>query len=795
MGKRLKRSRLLAIPLIALSSAGGAVGQESEFEDIQEIVITGASRTYSALRTTQSMRDQQNPLTSALSVIDNLPGVNVTEGDTFGFDDWSTTVNLRGYQTNISDQQVGTTIDGFPNGDSNYGGGAKANRYIDSMNSGGVEVNQGIASIGTRTTESLGGTLNFTTDDPAEERRMRIQLSRGDFDSRRYYGRYDTGRILNDSTLAWVSLSHNEATDWMEGSAQNERDHFAGKFITEMDDHTLTGYYVRDDIHEDNYQRLFSAEEFAADPRWDRLIGEWADIPYVNQLYRRGWSQLRENNFGYLKLDADLKERFSVSAGVYMHEMDGRGDWMPPYIADVTDDAGGPEYELQGNLPVLTPSNIDRIYFVDSGNVSLSPAPGCVSSITFPYGGAGPAHDPACYPANAIPVQSYRHTHYSRNRGGVTADFSWEVELGGFVNVVSGGYWFEDSQRHEWRDWHRITDARVGFGFDERAYWRQYDRIFPRETAMWYLQDQIEIGALTVSFGVRQFDVKNKREDLFDAGDDIGFDSSSDALLSGGASYVTPVDGLELFFGYSENIKPTLDLVLEREIRGMIEPETAKNLEFGLRYVGFRIAASAVIFDNEFNNRLEFFDPLAAASGIPNYEIGQSGRYDNVGGVGSNGFELAANIEIGENWSVYTSYTNTDAIYIGSGLGPEADAALGIFPGYRVASTPDSMWVLTLNWNRGPYYAGLSSKKVGDRFVNRGNSWLAEQYTVSDLYLKVREEGLPDSPRSFEFGIVINNLLDESYLGGISGGISGAGAWGAWIGAPRTAAFIATIDI
>jgi hypothetical protein len=91
------------------------------------------------------MNDQQSPITSILSTIDNLPGVNITEGDTFGFDDWSTTINLRGYQTSLSDQQVGTTIDGFPNGDSNYGGGAKANRYIDTMNSGGVEVNQGIA--------------------------------------------------------------------------------------------------------------------------------------------------------------------------------------------------------------------------------------------------------------------------------------------------------------------------------------------------------------------------------------------------------------------------------------------------------------------------------------------------------------------------------------------------------------------------------------------------------------------------------------------------------------------------
>ncbi len=781
-----RRSLPLAISLITLSLVAGA----QEAQRIEEIVITtGAARTYSALNTTQSMQDQQNPLTSILATVDNLPGVNITEGDTFGFDDWSTTVNLRGYTTSLGDQQVGTTIDGFPNGDSNYGGGAKANRYIDSMNSGGVEVNQGIASIDTRTTESLGGTLNFTTNDPEEEERMRVQLSNGDFDSVRYYARYDTGRMFNDTTRAWVSANHNEATDWMEGSAQNERDHFAAKFITEFNDqYTLTGYTVWDDIHEDNYQRIFSPADFANDPDWDRLIGEWADNPYVNQVYRRGWSTLRENRFSYLKLDGEVTENFSGSIGYYHHEMDGRGDWIPPYIADVVDDQGGPERELAGNLPILEPSNIGRIFFVDANNVALSPEPGCESSITFPYGGAGPEFDPACYPANAIPVQSYRHTHYARQRNGITLDFDWEIEVGDNVtNIVSGGYWFEDSERDEWRDWHRLTDARVGINFDERAYWLQYDRIFPRETTMWYLQNQLVIDDFTFSIGLREFDVDNSRQDLFNSANNISLNSSSDTLLSGGATYQTPVDGLEVFVGYSENIKPTLDLVLEREINDVIEPETAENLELGLRYVGARITASAVLFDNSFENRLEFFDAAAANSGIPNYTIGTSGRYDNVGGVDSEGFELASNFEINENWSVYASYTDTDATYVGSGLGPEADAVLGIFPGNTVVNTPESMWVLSVDWNRGPYYAGLSTKNVGDRFVDNGNNWLAEDYTVSDLYMNVRGEQIAEYLQGFDFGFVINNLFDESYLGGISGG--------AWIGAPRTAAFTVTVDL
>ncbi|MCB1669960.1 MAG: TonB-dependent receptor [Gammaproteobacteria bacterium] len=786
-----KTRKCLSIAVsIALASMSGLARAQAEQEaaEVQEIVILGTARTYSNVTTTQSMQDQQNPITSVLATIDNLPGVNVTEGDTFGFDDWSTTINLRGYQTSLSDQQLGITIDGFPNGDSNYGGGAKANRYIDSMNSAGVDINQGIADISTRSTEALGGTLNFRTNDPQEVQRMRVQFSQGDYGSQRYYSRYDSGRILNDSSRLWVSFNHNEASDWMEGSAQNQRDHFAGKFISELNNFTLTGYYSWDDIHEDNYQRI-TLDEFNSDPDWDRLIGTWTDVAYVNQLYRRGWSTLRENNFGYLKLDADLFAGFSGSIGLYMHEMDGRGDWVPPYIANVSDEAGFSEYEIQGNLPVLGGSQVagkSRLFFVDANGVALSPFDGCQSSITFPYGGAGPEFDPACYPDNAIPLQSYRHTNYARNRDGLTVDFQWDADLGGVANTLSGGLWYEDSTRKEWRTWHKLTDARVGIDFDQTPYWIQYSREFPRETTMWYLQDQLKLlEFITVSLGIREFDVKNKREDLFDSTQNLSLNSKSDTLFTGGASIETPVDGLEVFFGYAENIKPLLDLILEREISGSIEPETAENLELGLRYVGSNLTASAVLFNNEFSNRLEFFGPQLAGN-IPNYEIGQAGRYDNVGGIESDGFELAGSYEFSDNWSLYLSYTDTNATYIGTGI-PELDTQLDLTPGNTVVNTPDQMFVVSLDWMRGNYYAGLSTKKVGDRYMDRSNSLVASEYNTTDLYLNVRGEELASFLQGFDLGIVINNVFDESYLGGISG-------FGAWIGSPRTAVFTATFD-
>ena len=774
---------------IAVSTAMASSFVNAQEDELQEILIVGTSRTFSAATTTQSMEDQQNSITSILSTVDNLPGVNITEGDTFGFDDWSTTVNLRGYQTNLGEQQVGTTIDGFPNGESNYGGGAKANRYIDSANLGGVEVNQGTADISSRSLEALGGTLNFFTNDPLQEERLRTQVAMGDFDSRRYYGRYDTGMFLNDTTTAWVSISHNEATDWMEGSAQNERDHLAAKFISEQEGYTLTGYFSYDEIQEDNYQRI-TRDEFNANPGWDRLTGDWTGLPYVDQLYRRGWSTLRENKFAYLKADFDLTENFTLNVGGYLHDMEGRGDWVPPQIIDVTDDGtGNPQSELLTGNTVRGGSALGSFIFVDASGVALAPFSGCESSITFPYGGAGPEHDPACYPAGAIPVQSYRHTHYERERMGLTVDFEFMSEISdGVENTLRGGLWYEDSTRYEYRDWHKITDTRAGFEFENPAYWRQYDLEFPRETLNYYLADTVSFDIFSLSLGIRQFNVDSERMDVFRVDPLATLSSDTDTLFSVGGTVQLPADGLELFAGYSENVKPLTDSLLESEGTPVsdIEAELAENMELGLRYSNDRVVGSLVYFSNEFSNRLEFFGPQTAGN-IPNYLIGTAGRYDNVGGIETEGVEAAISLPLSENWSIYSSYTYTDAVYQGTGLGAEADASLGVFPGKMVTGNPETMWVVSVDWVKNNYSAGLSTKYVGDRYIDRANTSQSDAYTVSDFYFNINGDAIADFLQGYEIGMVVNNITDESYLGGISG-------FGAWIGAPRTAVFTITTD-
>jgi outer membrane receptor protein involved in Fe transport len=272
--------------------------------------------------------------------------------------------------------------------------------------------------------------------------------------------------------------------------------------------------------------------------------------------------------------------------------------------------------------------------------------------------------------------------------------------------------------------------------------------------------------------------------DLFGETSDVKVDSDSDVLLSGGLQY-EPVSGLELFAGYAENFKSITDDILERPDSDLnIEPETARNIDVGVRYNRGPFSASATYFNIEFDNHIIFLSNNTTAG--PDYLIGTNGSYFNAGGIESEGIELVANVDITEQLNAYMSYTYTDAKYIGSG-DPLVDAAVGIIPGNRVTGIPENMAVLSLNWADGPFRFGISGKYTDDRYVDVANSFVAESYFLTDLYVGVKGEAISEAFKALDLSLTVNNMFDEDYLGGISGG-------GAWIGAPRTVVFTLTAD-
>lgn len=738
------------------------------------VVVARSGTAFSNAVATADMQRLQTPLTSVLRNADSLPGVSVHEGDTFGFDDWSTTLSMRGFKVNLDEQQLGITVDGMPNGGSNYGGGAKANRFIDTPNLADVVATQGTADIRSRSNEALGGTLDFTTGDPREDRAASVLVTRASFDGAKHYLRLDTGRTAA-GTGAWMSASRQSASDWIDGSADNERSHVAMKVDAALGGARVTGYAAWDDTHEDNYQRLFSAADFAADPGWDRLGGTWTGVPHVDQAYRPGWSTLRENAFAYLSAERELAG-LRIEAGGYFHESAGRGDWLPPYLVDIVADGGGVESEHAGAPAARGGMPLGLIHFVDPSGVALRPRPGCVSSLTFPYGGAGAEADPACHAAGARAVQSYRHTHYDKTRGGAVVDVEWRATLpGGMTSRLEAGLWLERATRKESRDWHEVADTRVGFAFEPAPYWTQYMRRYPAGTRKWYVEETVTAGRIRLNAGARVHRVRLHRYDRFRESPDARADSAPRVLYSGGVT-VQALRGLEAFAGYAENAKALSDLLLERPASALreIEPERARNAELGLRYSRGRAAMAATWYDVDFRNRIVFVDERTVTG--PDFLEGTEGEYVNAGGVASRGFEVAGRLRATDSMRMYLAYTRDTSRYTGAGLG--IGAVLQHVEGNRVTGIPGAMLVAAVQWRRGAFAAGASHKVTGRRYVDLGNRWRLPRHGTTDLHVEATWQPA-GSDWSLRLRATVNNLADERYLAGTAGN-------GAWLGAPRT---------
>lgn len=759
--------------------------ENDDASHIEEVVVTGkAGSIYASTSVHEGMRQSETPLTSVLSLADKVPGVSIHEGDAFGFDDWSTTVSLRGFQINLDDQHIGITVDGIPNGNSNYGGGAKANRYIDILNLSGVNVSQGTADISSRSNEALGGTFDFTTNDPIVERRFKVALARTAFEGTKHYFRYDTGDLPN-GVSAWLSASRQRATDWIDHTAENERDHFALKLLASLKTVDLAAYFSWDDTHEDNYQRLYDAANFELDSEWDRLTATWTGIPHVDQAHRRVWSTLRENTFAYLKFDTTFQD-LRLSGNLYGHVNSGRGDWAPPYLVDVFDDEGGPESERVGRVIYRGGDILGRIHFVDASGVRLWPRSGCKSSITFPYGGAAPESDPRCYEDDAIAVQSYRHTHYAKRRMGGAIDLDWETTWrNGVNNRLRAGVWHEISQRDEKRDWHDIIDTRDGFSFERLPYWIQYDREYPASTSKIYIESVVFTDRVSATLGVKWHRGWIERKDVFGSYGTLSVSSSSPLLLSSGATFQLPVRGLEMYVGHTSNYKALSDLLLERtgSILDQIEPETARSTEIGFRYSRRETSIATTWYDSRFSNRIAFVNDLE--TGMPDFLSGTDGAYINAGGIESRGVEVAAVWQPIVGLSIYVAYTSDASRYLGTGTS-EIDVSVGLAPGNRVTGMPRDMLVGAVDWHRGRIQAGVTHKITGSRVIDLANTWEAESYSNTDVHIGtgwvLRDESMRVSAR-----LAINNLFDSDHLAGIAGE-------GAWIGAPRTISFLLEIE-
>ena len=765
----------LAVAAILSTVAQAEEAVTTEVQDVEVLSVVGKRVSYANNSTDDNMQHLQAPIANVLDLVNNLPGVNVGQGDAFGSDDYTTTISMRGFVIDRADQQLGITIDGVPNGGSAYAGGSKANRYLDSENTRYVEVGQGAADIASASLDALGGTLNFVSANPDMQRGAKVGLSNGSHNARRYYARYDTGEVLGNTT-AYFSLSDSYNNRWI-GSGSNgysDRIHFEAKSITELERTRITARLSYDDVHEDNYQPV-SLAHFAKTPRWDGLTNAWTGDPDIDQNFAETWSTLRENTLMYVKAEFDLTDSFTMEITPYVHLQNGRGDWMPNYQVYTTDAAGN-------RITKGTGTNMQRYRYIDANGL--------------------PILDSNADTSDATRVASYRHTHYEKQRYGTTANLQWDMEL----HQLRMGVWLEQQKRNQTRDWHNIIDAKIYHHFDKTPYWVQFDDDYTNKVFKYYLQDKMVFGDLQLTVGVQQYLVDVSRTDNLNGKGKDSIDSDSSLLPSAGLVY-TLNDRIELFTGYSKNFKAISDGPLEQKTSAeltALKPETATNLDLGIRYAGDNVSMSASLYNVEFNNRIVQLRYQTTADGTPNYLAEGDGNFDNVGGVTANGFEAHIDWRLSQHVNLTSAITLNNAEY-SEDVAASKDGADGeqlLVKDYRkgdkIAGIPEKMLSLSLNYNDGSYRAGISGKYIGDYYgaakhsftANGGEAWnkdMISARTIFNAYFGYEKDlGVATLFKSVDLALVLNNLTDKNY---ITGGSEGA----YMIGAGRTASFTVSL--
>ena len=182
------------------------------------------------------------------------------------------------------------------------------------------------------------------------------------------------------------------------------------------------------------------------------------------------------------------------------------------------------------------------------------------------------------------------------------------------------------------------------------------NRLTTAQATAFYINEEINFGALTVNLGYRSEDWEISQDRYVDAArsaiaTDNGYpkqlSDSDNSLMGFGATYEVN-DTTQLFFGFHEGFTPT---------GGGADPEEADNLEMGVRFSDENSYFEAVYFDTDYQNM--FGECTASGGATGSCEIGDS---FNAGEASISGFELVAQTEMA--YRVWNKIPSKHGLYL-----------------------------------------------------------------------------------------------------------------------------------
>ena len=727
-----------ALPLAAQDPRPGSAPRDSTVT-LRTVEIrgsaTGLGKTLAANALTRADLQLRSPGTTPLKAAERLPGVNFQSSDPFGSYEWSTTLNIRGFQAG----QIGQTLDGLTLGNMQYGNfnGLGVGRAVDSENLEDATVTQGSGALGTASSNNLGGVVQYTSSDPRNESGFTLRQMLGAANARRTFGRWDTG-LKGDLTTgraikAFISYSRLDTDKWkgsyerfspearslfgadgIIGGGEQWQDQINAKIQTLVGSNRFTFFYDFSDRTEGDYADLSLARYNQSSRDWDQF-SNWNEAKAAavssspDQAYFHSAHGARRDNLGYLAGEFTLSDRASLMITPYFHKNRGDGDWHAP----------------------------------NYGSTAFSPDP--------------------IY---------FRQTQYDNERMGVNTKFT--LTLGS--NRLEAGAWYESNETHIRRVAWRLKDYNAGPDVDFANVLRLFfDRTGELTTTTAYVQNTSSLvdDRLKITYGAKYLhigaDFKSNGLTIPNAASApdvnrpaLSLPTDGGFLPQVGVVFAT-TETEQLFANYSVNVNaypysPQTGVYNTNpqgfaNLRDNTDPEKASTYEAGIRTRRSGFEASLAAYFIDYRNRLigVAVCPLTATC---------VSSFANVGNVTSKGVEGLISLRLTDGLTWQTSAAmNRSTIDDDYQDGTNTIASAG----KDVVDSPRFLGNSTLSLNRGATSASITARHVAKRYFTILNTESVPAYTTLDASVgySFGKLGAFD-----EFTVRLNamNLTDESYI-------------------------------
>lgn len=792
-------NRMLARALCATTAlASGllissvALAQSSGTTAVEEFVVTGSrgpvdlSGVIVAEREPKSRASineefiqRQVPGQTILQSLNLMPGVNFTNNDAFGSAGGD--ITIRGFDS----QRVALLWDGIPVNDSgNYA--IYPNQQLDSDLIERATVNLGTTDVDSPTAAAAGGTINYVTRKAADEFGVRAEVAVGSDNFQRYYGTLETGRVGPWGTKAWIS-----------------------------------GLYTSNDIftpHDAQKDASGKIKKWQVNGRIDQDFGDIGSASLI-----ANYNENRNNFINRVTLAQFNQRSLPVYNGECARPTPGPGaqvDTCASFVgvninpSNTGNLRGLSSWNLSDNL-ILTVDPSFQYTLANGGGTAVfaetdAQLRGNTASPGVDLNGDGDLLDR---------VTLYRPNTTNTRRYGVTSSLIWKFDDNQSVRLAytydkanhrqTGDVGFVDSEGNP----ESVFAGKDGHGkqvlLPDGTNLRRRDRVSVAElnqVAFEYRGRFME-DRLLLNLGVRapffKRDLNNfcYQQNTFDAycttqvgtpvpGTDDGtgrplvtFPQSTlnsnaanrygnprqwtlkydDVLPNVGVSYDF-TDDLTVFASYAETLSaPRTDDLYDRVLVDP-GPEKAQAYDLGVRYQTGQFMASASVWYNQFNNRIErVFDEQAGIA-----------FSSNVGDVKLQGFDGQVGWQPTEYLSAYASFSYVDSEIQDDIPGSSSSPVPIPTKGKSLYETPKTQGAVRVTFDPIESVSlGVQGKFVGDRWSNLTNTEKFPGYTLWDLDArwKLDQFGLEGTYLQAN----VTNLFDERYLGDMVTNLTGNG--------------------